>query len=371
MFATDLHAGLSELGLRVETVALAPGDVGGLDVPTLGKRRRLPGTLRALRRRARDADVVVAHGSTTLPATALATLGLSRPFVYRQISDSLFWAPTRGRRARVRMALRRAACVVALWDGAARVLVERFGVPPANIHVVPNGVACADWRQPAAGEREWARRRLELPLDRPVITFVGALVPEKGPDLAIETVSATKDTHLLVVGGGLEEVRIKTLAAQLLGRRVTFVGNSRNMWDVYAATDVLLFPSRGGDSMPAVVIEAAFMGVPTVATDIGALAQMIDPGVTGEIVAAPDVRLLAAAIRSLSRQPTRRRAMGQAAREFFLKKFDLSEVSRQWYEVLQGVVNSRARSEPAVLTEARRIPPALAADSSGRARRHE
>ena len=124
VFACELQRALAEPGWQIETVALAPGRVGGLDIPTLGRSRHSLGTIRALRRKSRHADVVVAHGSTTLPVTALATFGLSCPFVYRQISDSLYWAPTRGHRARVRVGLMRAASVVALWDGAARTLIR-------------------------------------------------------------------------------------------------------------------------------------------------------------------------------------------------------------------------------------------------------
>src|SRR5262245_36518288 len=92
VFATDLHRALLDLGDEVETVALAPGAVGGLDLPVVGPTRRSLRTIRAVRERGADADVVVAHGSTTLPVCAIATLGSGTRFVYRQISDLRFWA---------------------------------------------------------------------------------------------------------------------------------------------------------------------------------------------------------------------------------------------------------------------------------------
>jgi glycosyltransferase involved in cell wall biosynthesis len=343
VFACELQRALAEPGWQIDTVALAPGRVGGLDICTLGRSRHSLGTIRALRRKSRHADIVVAHGSTTLPVTALATFGLSCPFVYRQISDSLYWAPTRGHRARVRVGLMRAACVVALWDGAARTLVGRFGVPVAKLRIVPNGVKAADWQLPSASEREAARRGLGLPLDRPVVTFVGALAQEKGPDLAVRTVSAIPEVHLLVVGAGPEEGRTRAVASEMLDGRATFIGSIPRIWDIYAATDVLLFPSRGGDSMPAVVIEAGLMGVPTVATDTGALGSMIERGVTGEVVAEPDHVLLAAALLGVL-EPERRVAMGSAARQAFLERYDIGPVARQWFEVLDAVVESRRRS---------------------------
>src|SRR5256885_421281 len=122
IFASDLEAALRNQGRKVTTVALAPGHAGGIDVPVLGPAPRRLVTLRTLRRAICHADVVIAHGSTTLPACAIASAGTGTPFVYRQISDSLFWADTRVKRLRVRAGLSRATRVVALWDGSAEVL---------------------------------------------------------------------------------------------------------------------------------------------------------------------------------------------------------------------------------------------------------
>ena len=342
VFASDLHGALEELGWDVETVALTDGHVGGLDLPALGRGRRSPRTILALRGRVRGADVVIAHGSTTLPVTALATIGLPCPLVYRQVSDSLFWAPTRARRARVRAAFSRVAMVVALWEGAARVLIDRFGLPRGKVRIAPNAVRTGDWTPASHQERLTARRRLRLPPDRPVVTFAAAMAHEKGPDLAVETIAATSDAQLLMVGAGPEDRRTRALAGQLLGDRVTFLGSTRDMREVYAATDVLLFPSRGGDSMPAVVIEAGLMGVPTVATDTGALASMIEPDVTGRLVAGPHAGDLARALHPLVLDPARRRAMGSAAHDRFLKRFDVRVVARQWAMVLDEVIGSRS-----------------------------
>ena len=62
-------------GHVAKCVALAPGQSSGLAVEALGPTARSPRTLRALRRRAHSSDVVVAYGSSTLPACAIALLG--------------------------------------------------------------------------------------------------------------------------------------------------------------------------------------------------------------------------------------------------------------------------------------------------------
>ena len=110
--AMDLAAGLERWGQDTEVVALAPGQHGDLlDIEALGPWRRSPATLRELRQRAADVDVVVAHGSATLSACVLGLAGISTPFVYRQISDPLFWAGSLARRSRVGAMIRRASRV--------------------------------------------------------------------------------------------------------------------------------------------------------------------------------------------------------------------------------------------------------------------
>jgi glycosyltransferase involved in cell wall biosynthesis len=175
-----------------------------------------------------------------------------------------------------------------------------------------------------------------------VVAFVAALARHKGPDLAVKTMSLMPDAHLLVVGAGPEERMTRSLAAELLDGRVTFLGNTANMRSVYAASDVLLVPSRT-DAMPAVVIEAGLMGVPTVAADVGALSAMITSDVTGALVDSSEPALLAKAVRPLLLDPTRRQAIGSAARDDFLERFDLGIVSRQWSEVLEEAAERGTR----------------------------
>ena len=141
VFATDLEVGLRLAGHHVHTVALARSPFGdALDIDVLGPSRFARATLTALRAAARQADVVVAHGSSTLPACALGLLGTGTPFVYRQISDPEFWASTWPRRMRVAAFLRRAAGVVALAPSAADALVRHYRIARDRMDVSPNAV---------------------------------------------------------------------------------------------------------------------------------------------------------------------------------------------------------------------------------------
>jgi glycosyltransferase involved in cell wall biosynthesis len=334
VFATDLGAALGD-ELSVRTVALAPGREGGLDVDVFGASRLAPSTLRALRSAAGAADVVVAHGSSTLFACAAALLGSGRPFVYRQISDPVFWTPTASRRLRVRVALSRARRVVALWSGSARVLRERFGVSDDRITVVPNGVPT----RPAvsADARAAARAHLDVPSDQAVVAYVGALVPEKGVADVVRAI-ARVPARLLVAGTGPERASLEALARDCAPERVAFLGAVDDPALVYEAADVVVLASRGGDSMPAVLIEAGLTGIACVATPFDAIPEVIVDGETGVLVAPGDGDALANALRDLLADPDRRRVLGAAARARCEARFTIPVVAQQWAAVLRGVV---------------------------------
>ena len=341
VFASDLDAALARRGIDVRTVALAPGRVGGLDLPVLGPSRRSLTTLRALRREIQGVDVVVGHGSTTLPLGAIVTFGTGTPFVYRQISDSRFWAPSGLRRLRVRLAMRRCDAIVALWSGAAVTLREHFGVDRARIHVVPNGVPSDEHRPTPLPARAAARRALGLDPDRPTLLAIGALVPEKGVDLVVRTLAGVPDAQLVVAGDGPERRSLETLARTVAADRVVFTGLVGDTGDAYAAADLVVLASRGGDSMPAVLIEAGLRALPAVSTDVAAIPEVVLNGVTGRVVPVDDPGALNEAVRSLVESPASRESFGAAAREWCLGRYDIEVVAAQWARVLDDVTGAR------------------------------
>jgi glycosyltransferase involved in cell wall biosynthesis len=338
VFATDLHDALARRGQAVRTVALAPGGVGGLDLPVLGPTRRHPSTVKALRAACRDALVVVAHGSTTLPLCALVRPTTGTPFVYRQISESTFWARSSARRLRVRAALTAASRVVALWSGSAETLHETFGVGRHKIRVIPNGVPPERFPPIDRTAIHDARASLGLDANRRTVLSIGALVPEKGVDLAIDAVSGLDDTQLLVVGDGPNRVELEAHARRAAPERVVFLGSVREPRSCFEASDAVVLPSRGGDSMPAVLIEAGLMGVPAIATPVEGIGEILDHGRAGELVPRDDVEALRDAIARVLTDSDHAHALATAARRHCLDHYAIDVVAAQWDEMLGQIL---------------------------------
>jgi D-inositol-3-phosphate glycosyltransferase len=200
-------------------------------------------------------------------------------------------------------------------------LVEYYGADPARVMLVAPGVEHAYF---GPGDRVQARRALQLPLDGPVLLFVGRLQPAKGAEVAIralEELSGWPEAVLLVVGGpsgpeGEAHVQhLHELAAPLeRNGRVRFVGPQPHelLATYYRAADVCIVPSRS-ESFGLVALEAAACGTPVVASAVGGLATLVEHGTNGFLVEGFDPADYAAAVGRLLASPVLARRMSLAA----------------------------------------------------------
>ena len=332
--AMTIATGLANRGFDIRTAALAPGTHGDqLDVPTLGPTARSLATLRALRRGAHDVDVVVAYGSSTLPACALALFGTGVPFVYRNIGDPGDWVRGRIHQARTGVLMRRAAHVAALWPGAAESITKLYGVRPAHVSVISNARDSQGWNVPNDDERSAARARFAIPSEASCVALIGALAEEKQFDVALRAIARLPATYVVVAGDGPSRQQLEELSQTELPDRVQFLGQIADVRVVLHAADVVVLSSRT-EGLPGILIEAAYCGVPAVATDVGGVREIIDDSQTGRVVAAGDVESLAKAIIEVL---GRRDQMGRAARERCIDRFDIGPALAKWEALLRTV----------------------------------
>ncbi len=87
---------------------------------------------------------------------------------------------------------------------------------------------------------------------------------------------------------------------------------------------MLIFPSRGPESLSRVLIEASALGVPIAAMDTGGTRDIIEAGVTGLLSTSPEG--LAEDVRTLRRDEALRRSLGDAARRKVEREFDADAV---------------------------------------------
>lgn len=329
--------------LEVEIVALrAASGADALPVPVAADGAPLSiATLRSIRGRAAHVDVVIAYGSVSLPACALAMRGLGTCFVYRSIGNPRSWARGHLHRARTGVMFRRADHVVALFNGAAEAIHDMYRVPRSKVSVIPNARDGSSISPATEGERQRARTALELPADAPVVLQIGSLAAEKRVELGIEAVARLPPgAHLLLVGDGPESAAVAA-AAQRVGDRIRLVGNLSDVTPALHAADVILSTSRT-EGMPGVLIEAALAGVPAVATDVGASAEVVgDGGIVVPIDASPSD--IAAALIDVIAD---RAELGRRARLRALEQFTWDVVAPDWVRLLTKLVETRRSPHP-------------------------
>jgi glycosyltransferase involved in cell wall biosynthesis len=142
---------------------------------------------------------------------------------------------------------------------------------------------------------------------RPLIAFIGRLVPIKGVDILLEAVAQLgRPAQLTIAGAGPLRVMLERRAAELAaaheGLSIRFAGEVRGgaRDAIHAAADVLVLPSvdlPGGrtEGTPVVAIEAMATGVPLVASDVGGVREVV--GQAALLVPPGDPAALAAALR--------------------------------------------------------------------------
>jgi glycosyltransferase involved in cell wall biosynthesis len=330
-FAVELAAELRRAGEEASVLALTgDDDPAAHDVVVLGRSRRSPSVLTGLRSSAQRADVVVAHGSSTLEACSVALARTATPFVYRAIGDPSYWVTTRARRTALRFLHRRAAWHVALWSGAADQLADRYQLSRERIDVIPNAASGARWPRASEAKRAAARWQLDVGERRPCLAFVGALSHEKNVDAVLELARAVPEAVVLIAGAGPERARLETVAARIDPARIRFLGSLSDPWPVYAAADLLLLPSLS-EGMPGVVIEAGLVGTATVASRVGAVPELVRDGYTGFLSEPEDVAGLVTTVRDAL--PLAEAAGHQAADEF-RRAFTMDVVAVKWAHAL-------------------------------------
>jgi glycogen synthase len=204
-----------------------------------------------------------------------------------------------------------------------------------RIDVIPNPVNVGALRMLAS------RQPMTIALPHgPYALYLGKIAPNKGTGFLLPGIErADLDWPLVIAGDGPDRAALEREAAAS-GRDVRFVGwvdhAAAAQWLAHAS--MLLFPSRGPESLSRVLIEASALGVPIAAMDTGGTRDIIEAGITGLLSSSPDA--FAEDVRRLRRDEGLRARLGAAARARVETAFDadavVARVERLYLELVTG-----------------------------------
>ncbi len=256
----------------------------------------------------KSSDLIHAHGHPYLSSLIAAKLAkrYKKPFVLTQHNtfieyNSIWNTVERLNDLLVGKQILREAQKIITVSSATRDYVLSLGADPEKVTVLHNGVDLERFK-PDARLREKTRAKLGIHQDETVVLTVRRLVFKNGIDTLIDAarIAVEKNPKLvfLAVGKGPDfndvKARIEQLGISRNFRLAGFVSDA-DLPAYYNAADFFVLPSKSGEGLPLVGLEAMACGLPLIATDVGGINEVMIAGY-GKLVPPNNPAAMAAAI---------------------------------------------------------------------------
>jgi glycosyltransferase involved in cell wall biosynthesis len=177
------------------------------------------------------------------------------------------------------------------------------------------------------------RHSIGIPAGAQLVGTVGRLVAQKGYSVLLQAIprvlAQAPDAWFIIVGTGPLQSELEAQASrQGIAERVLFLGARTDVEELYAILDLFVSSSLW-EGLPTVLLEAMAAHVPVVATAVSGSTELVEPDVTGLVVASNDAEALATAIVRQLRERDRAQAMALAALARAKAQFSIQSIAQQ------------------------------------------
>jgi glycosyltransferase involved in cell wall biosynthesis len=209
--------------------------------------------------------------------------------------------------------------LVAVSESVLNHAIKDLGVQASKITFIPNGVDLGLY-SPS-----------DQPPKYPVITYIGRLIQNKGPQFLVQAVpiilKAHPEAHINIVGEGpLRNKLMQDVVSQGLEGRVQFLGTVVDVLPILRATTIFVRPSLT-EGMSLAVLEAMACGLPIVASNIEGNAELVEDGKTGYLVSPGNPGALAERINCMLADQRASIILGQNARAYAERLYDWERIT--------------------------------------------
>jgi glycosyltransferase involved in cell wall biosynthesis len=222
--------------------------------------------------------------------------------------------------------------VISVSESVKRKRFERFPIRlRKKIKIVHNGIDIEGLRT-KEDTREQARRDIGAGENEVLFGIVANYIPLKGQDFLLRAIGSIieRDSNLplkVLLVGRTHDLpyyqRLERLVSEMgLGKKVIFMGFTKNISAIYAALDVFVLTSKR-EGFSRSVLEAMGAGLPIVATRLQEIEEAVRDKHNGFLVDYGDIDNLASAILRLLKDASLRSKMGHANQERVIEKFSL------------------------------------------------
>ena len=296
----------------------------------------------------KSSDLIHAHGHPYLSSLAAAKLAkrYGKPFLLTQHNtfinyDGVWDMVEKANDAAVGKQTIREARHIIVISKATQNYVLRLGADPQKVSVIYNGVDLNRFKL-IPDARTKVRRKLSIPDDAIVALTVRRLVYKNGIDTLIESartaIIENPKIVYLVVGKGPDFEDVKSKISRLgMERNFVLAGfvSDEELPNYYNAADFFVLPSKSGEGLPLVALEAMACGLSLVATDVGGVREiMINE--FGNIVPPNDPTALANAAVQFAN--TRADSLRLKLRQIITEKYSWDSNVEQLLKVYQEII---------------------------------
>jgi len=233
--------------------------------------------------------------------------------------------------------------IIAVSESERNFLIEQKVVKPQKIEVIGAGsIGGVDLERFSfnAQKGEQVRAELGIPIDAKVIVFIGRLVADKGIHELITAYRQLKQNNehlwLLLVGPD-EESEMHKLDLDRNINKVRQVPYTKEPESYLAAADILCLPSHR-EGFGVVIIEAAAMGLPAIASNIYGISDAVIDKKTGLLFECGNAKALEACISNVLADDGLRKTLGCNARKNVEKHFDSKKVVRSYLDYVDQLL---------------------------------
>lgn len=224
-------------------------------------------------------------------------------------------------------------------------------VVPRHKTAIINGsgvqTAVYDPRNFSLEQRHQTRINLALDEKKTVVVMISRLIRSKGVLEFAQAARAIQEQYpetifLLVGSDDYQSVDVLTpRERELIKKSVTFLGERKDVPELLAISDIVVLPTYYREGIPRVLLEAASMGLPIVATNVPGCTEVVEHDANGFLVAPRDTRALRDAIEMLVVNPLLRKRFGAVSRLRAITSFDLSIIARQTTQTYRQLLREK------------------------------
>lgn len=225
-------------------------------------------------------------------------------------------------------------------------MIEKGIIAEENYKVITNGVDIDALNSEDKKQKQKIKTNLNLDKKNPVLVSVGSLTEQKGFSSLIKAIDKLEekydDIFLIILGSGPKQKELEQLIQKLdLQQHVKLVGRKDNVRDYLQLADVFVLSSLW-EGMPNALLEAQAVGLPSVATRVSGVSEIIDNEENGVIVEPNSEGALIRGIEAiLDQMKEDKEAIKTAAQQKIKQGFSLESMTKDYINFYKNLVQEK------------------------------